>query len=133
MLVVGRAGVAAGRMRWRRRALDGRGRLGEYLRSSEAATRPRRASRPRGTAPRVFVIRPAHNPIGPFDFAGGFDDRSDRRAALTELMSRGYEDAYHQFIEPVVGASGERVGRVTASGIVVGIRKVTQSEQTSSS
>ena len=23
-------------------------------------------------------------------------------------MSRGYEDAYHQFIEPVVGASGER-------------------------
>ena len=27
-------------------------------------------------------------------------------------MSRGYEDAYHQFIEPVVGASGEQVGRV---------------------
>ena len=26
-------------------------------------------------------------------------------------MSRGYEDAYHQFIEPVVGASGERVGQ----------------------
>jgi hypothetical protein len=30
-------------------------------------------------------------------------------------MSQGYEDAYHQFIEPVVGASGERVGRVKAS------------------
>jgi hypothetical protein len=30
---------------------------------------------------------------------------------LNELMSRGYEDAYHQFIEPVVGASGERVGQ----------------------
>ncbi len=28
----------------------------------------------------------------------------------TSSMSRGYEDAYHQFIEPVVGASGERVG-----------------------
>jgi hypothetical protein len=28
-------------------------------------------------------------------------------------MSLGYEDAYHQFIEPVVGASGERVGRKT--------------------
>ena len=27
-----------------------------------------------------------------------------------ELMSRGYEDAYRQFIEPVVGASGEGVG-----------------------
>jgi hypothetical protein len=24
-------------------------------------------------------------------------------------MGRGYEDAYHQFIEPVVGASGERM------------------------
>jgi hypothetical protein len=26
-------------------------------------------------------------------------------------MSLGYEDAYHQFIEPVVGASGDRVGQ----------------------
>jgi hypothetical protein len=25
-------------------------------------------------------------------------------------MNGGYEDAYHQFIEPVIGASGERVG-----------------------
>jgi hypothetical protein len=56
-------------------------------------------------------VRPAHNPVGPFDFAGGFDDRSDRRQGLTELMMRGYEDAYHQFIEPVVGASGDHVGR----------------------
>jgi hypothetical protein len=24
-------------------------------------------------------------------------------------MARGYEDAYHQFIEPVVGASGEKL------------------------
>ena len=51
-----------------------------------------------------------HNPIGPFDFGGEYDDRSDRRQPLTELMSLGYEDAYHQFIEPVVGASGDRVG-----------------------
>jgi hypothetical protein len=91
--------------------LDGRGRLGEYLQSSEAAVlRDLLADRP-PQAPRVFLIRPAHNPIGPFDFAGGFDDRSDRRQPLGELMSRGYEDAYVQFIEPVVGASGERVGR----------------------
>ena len=61
--------------------------------------------------PRIFTIQPAHNPIGPFDFAGGFDDRSDRVHPLTELMTRGYEDAYHQFIEPVVGASGDRVGQ----------------------
>ena len=64
--------------------------------------------------PRMFTIRPAHNPIGPFDFAGGYDDRSDRRQPLTELMSRGYEDAYHQFIEPVVGAR-RTVGRRSLS------------------
>ena len=30
-------------------------------------------------------------------------------------MERGYEDAYRQFIEPVVGASGERVGQCIGS------------------
>ena len=62
-----------------------------------------------GGAVRIFTILPSHNPIGPFDFSGGFDDRSDRRQPLLELMNRGYEDAYHQFIEPVVGASGEHM------------------------
>jgi hypothetical protein len=91
--------------------LDVRGRLGEYLQSSEAAM-VRDVARSRDkTQPQVFTIRPTHNPIGPFDFSGGFDDRSDRRQPLSELMTRGYEDAYHQFIEPVVGASGERVGQ----------------------
>ena len=92
--------------------LDGRGRLGQYLESAEAAAvgdAMRLAAGHRGV--RIFPIRPAHNPIGPFDFAGGFDDRSDRRQPLEELMARGYEDAYRQFIEPVVGASGERVGQ----------------------
>jgi hypothetical protein len=87
--------------------LDGRGRLGDYLQSTEAAV-VRDAVR---DAPLpLFVVRPDHNPIGPFDFAGGYDERSDRRQPLSELMSRGYEDAYRQFIEPVVGASGDRVG-----------------------
>jgi hypothetical protein len=90
-------------------SLDGRARLGEYLQSSEAAAL-RDAAGAVARAPRVFTIRPSHNPIGPFDFGGAYDDRSDRRQPLDELMSRGYEDAYHQFIEPVVGASGERVG-----------------------
>ena len=31
---------------------------------------------------------------------------------LDELMERGYEDAYRQFIEPVVGASGDRMTQV---------------------
>jgi predicted acylesterase/phospholipase RssA len=90
--------------------LDGRGRLGEYLQSAEAAS-VRDVVRRGGGGPRIFTIRPAHNPIGPFDFTGGFDDRSDRLQPLDELMTLGYEDAYHQFIEPVVGASGDRVGQ----------------------
>jgi hypothetical protein len=88
--------------------LDGRGRLGEYLQSTEAAIVRDATTTTAGV--RIFTVRPAHNPIGPFDFAGGYDDRSQRPQGLGELMSRGYEDAYHQFIEPVVGASGERVG-----------------------
>jgi hypothetical protein len=34
---------------------------------------------------------------------------------LKELMDRGYEDAYRQFIEPVVGASGEQLTRQAAT------------------
>ncbi len=82
--------------------LEGRARVGEYLQSAEAAlvTDATRAAGRR--IPRVFTIRPAHNPIGPFDTRGGFDDRSDRRQPLSELMTSGYEDAYRQFIDPVV-------------------------------
>jgi hypothetical protein len=90
--------------------LDVRARLGEYLQSSEAAAVRDATQMIAARVPRVFTIRPAHNPIGPFEFGGGYDDRSGRKQPLEELMSRGYEDAYHQFIEPVVGASGERVG-----------------------
>ena len=57
----------------------------------------------------LFVIRPFHNPLGPLDFAGAYDERSDRIHTVTELCDRGYEDAYRQFIEPVVGASGEQI------------------------
>src|SRR5205814_5838766 len=87
--------------------LDGRGRLGEYLLSTEAAI-VRDATTTTGGV-RIFTVRPAHNPIGPFDFDGGWDDRSRRPQGLDELMNRGYEDAYHEFIDPIVGASGQRV------------------------
>ena len=60
----------------------------------------------------LFVIRPAHNPLGPLDFDGVYDERSDRAHTLGELVDRGYEDAYRQFIEPVVGASGDRLEAV---------------------
>ena len=91
--------------------LDGRGRMGAYLQSSEAATVRDVSAEGRGSGPRIYTVRPSHNPFGPFDFAGGYDDRSIRRPALAELMALGYEDAYRQFIEPVVGASGEHVGQ----------------------
>jgi hypothetical protein len=53
----------------------------------------------------LFVIQPLHNPIGPLDFEGTYDERSDRIQSVTELMDRGYEDAYRQFVEPVVAAA----------------------------
>jgi hypothetical protein len=65
-----------------------------------------------GRFPGLFVIRPAHNPLGPLDFGGIYDERSDRVHTLPELVDRGYEDAYRQFIEPVVAASGDRLATV---------------------
>jgi hypothetical protein len=62
----------------------------------------------------VYLICPAHNPVGAFDFGGAYDEASDRRQDLAELMERAYEDAYRQFIEPVVGASGEHLARARA-------------------
>lgn len=90
--------------------LDGRGRIGEHVQAQEAAAVQDvwQVQRPAGV--RLFVIRPEHNPVGPFDFAGAFDDRSDRAHPLAELKARGYEDAFRQFVEPVVAPSGERVG-----------------------
>lgn len=59
----------------------------------------------------LYLIQPTHNPIGPLDFTGARDHRSDRDATLGELIDLGYDDAYGQFIEPVVGGSAEGVER----------------------
>jgi hypothetical protein len=90
--------------------LDGKGRVGEYLQAAEVSAVRDALQFAALRLPRMFTIHPAHNPIGPFDFGGEYDDRSDRQQPLAELLNRGYEDAYRQFIEPVVGASGDRVG-----------------------
>ena len=66
----------------------------------------------------VYMIQPSHNAIGPFDLSGAYDEASDRRQDLSELMERAYEDAYRQFIEPVIGASGEQLAHA-----VVGVRE----------
>ena len=95
-----------------RPALEGRGRVGEYLMSSEAAAvRDVLALKGEGR-PKLYANQPLHNPIGPFDFTGGYDDGSDRTQPLGELLNAGYEDAHHQFVEPVLGASGEKVGAI---------------------
>jgi hypothetical protein len=62
----------------------------------------------------LYVIQPAHNPIGPYDVDGAYDEASDRRQGLSELVERAYDDAYRQFIEPVVGASGEQLAHARA-------------------
>jgi len=91
---------------------DLRGRAAEQLFSFEAADLRDSLERAAGRFAGLFVIRPAHNPLGPLDFSGVYDERSDRAYPLGELVDRGYEDAYHQFIEPVVAASGERIETV---------------------
>jgi hypothetical protein len=86
-----------------------RARLGEYFASAEAATVRDALGAAAGWFDALFVIRPAHNPVSPLDAGGAFDARSDRWQTVGELVDRGYEDAYRQFIDPIVGASGERL------------------------
>ena len=86
--------------------MDLRSRLGEFQTAAEAAALRDALEMARLRFDSVYVISPLHNPVGPFDVEGAYDEASDRRQELAELMARAYEDAYHQFIEPVVGASG---------------------------
>ncbi len=89
--------------------LDVRRRLGEFLAAAESAALRDAIEMARLRFDSVYLICPAHNPVGAFDFAGAHDEASDRRQDLAELIDRAYEDAYRQFIEPVVGASGEHL------------------------
>ena len=95
---------------------DVRGRVGEHLSAIEtAALRDAIASRA-SLFQAVFEVRPTHNPLGPFDFEGCYDEHSDRRQTLAELIDRGYEDGFRQFVGAVVGASGERMEQVPSRG-----------------
>ena len=85
--------------------VDGRGRLGQWLLSRDtAAMRDALAAR-MDQFRNLHLIRPEHNPLGPLDFGGAYDGRSDRMAHLSELVEMGYADAYRQFVDPVVGAA----------------------------
>ena len=92
----------------RSRPVDVRARIGELVRSMETAVLHDCAAAAATRFSGVFVVRPGHNPIGPFDFGGVYDEASDRQRTTRELIQQGYDDAYRQFIEPVV-AAGERL------------------------
>jgi hypothetical protein len=92
--------------------IDAMGRLSEHAASWEAAALRDALHHLTHRFRGVYAIRPSHNPVRPFDLAGVYDERSDRRQSLDELMERGYEDAYRAFIDPVVGASGERMSGI---------------------
>ncbi len=96
--------------------LDARHRLGEFVLAAESAALRDGLEMARLHFDAVYVIRPAHNPLGPFDVAGAYDEASHRHCEVQELMERAYEDAYRQFIEPVVGASGEHLARQAIKG-----------------
>ena len=55
---------------------------GRVLQSSEGAVVRDAVRLGTREVPCLFTIQPAHNPVGPFDFGGGFDDGSDRAQPL---------------------------------------------------
>jgi hypothetical protein len=85
----------------RTRPIDVRGRVGELVRAIETAALADAAAVARSLMRNVFVIRPAHNPIGPFDFGGVHDEASDRQRTMSELMAQGQADVYRYLIEPI--------------------------------
>jgi hypothetical protein len=91
------------------RRVHPRARLGEYLASEEAAAIRDALPIARTWFDAIFLVRPSHNPVAPLDAAGAFDTQSDRWQSVGELVDRGYEDAYRQFVDPIVGASGDEL------------------------
>jgi hypothetical protein len=98
--------------------LDARHRAGEFIAAAEASALRDALETARLRFDAVYVIRPSHNALGPFDCTGVYDRASDRHAEVAELVQRGYEDALQQFIEPVVGASGERLAQDAAPDLI---------------
>jgi len=91
----------------RRQPASLRGRLGAVVRSVETAALEDARRLAAASAASVFVIRPDHNPIGPFDVGPVYDEAADRERRAEELVLEGYEDAYRQFVEPVATALDE--------------------------
>jgi hypothetical protein len=107
VILVSAVAASAGPHRLHRLRLDPRERLGDYLAAAESAALRDGLEKARAEFDGVYVVSPAHNAVGPFDLGGVYDEASDRQQALDELIERGYEDAYRQFIDPVVGEVGD--------------------------
>jgi hypothetical protein len=88
---------------------DARGRLGEWLAGEETAAVRDALRFAHAHFHAVFVIRPEHNAVLALDLAGADDPRADRRAAVADLIERGFDDAHRLFIEPALGAAGDKV------------------------
>lgn len=112
VIVVAAAAPAGGPHELSSGRADPRGRASEQMAAFEIADLRDVLEQSTGRFAGLFVIRPSHNPLGPLDFTGTFDERSDRPYIVEELVDRGYEDAYRQFVEPVVAASGEQIATV---------------------
>lgn len=93
--------------------LDPRGYVGGAIAAEEAAAVRDAVRYAQAHYHAVFVIRPQHNAVLPLDLHGSDDRDSDRRMTPADLVSRGHDDAYRLFIEPALGAAGERVGEET--------------------
>ena len=104
VILVSPAPPAASPHSLRPRPSDLRSRIGAHVRSIETAAFDNACAAAEARFPGVFIIRPAHNALGPFDFGGVFDESSDRTVAPADLMRHGFDDAYDAFIEPVVAA-----------------------------
>ena len=74
VILVGAAAPASTPHDMRAKALDFRTRMGETLRSVETAAFQDAWALASSRFSGVFAIQPAHNPVGPFDFAGVYDE-----------------------------------------------------------
>ncbi len=53
----------------------------------------------------LWVIRPGRRTLGPMELDGVRDPSTEVMQTTADLLELGFRDAYHQFVEPVVGQS----------------------------
>jgi hypothetical protein len=116
LIVVSAVAVAPSPHRLGPERVDPHGRLNEWHAADEAASLRDALTLARARFDLVSIVSPPYNAVGPFDTAGSFDEASGRRQEVAELVSMGYDDAHRQFIDPVVGASGEAFRARARSG-----------------